>query len=343
MNVSLLPNRRPLLSILVKALNEEENIQACLRSALAAGDEAGCDFEVILADAISSDATVSLAGELPVRIVQLLDAKDRGCGSGVQLGYQHARGEFVFLLDGDMTVCNGFMPAALAALRASAEVAGVAGLMAERGIRNVFDQARLEDGAANEAKDERWLNGGGLYRRAAIERCGGYAADRNLKGWEEADLGMRLRSQGWRLRRLPIDGVQHDGHTLPVSQLLRSMWRSGRAASAGVLARKSLGQPWLADAMLLLLQPVAALAWWLIGLLCLALVPWFGTQALWLWTGLSVLILCLMPLRKRSLVRGMTSVLMWHYLAAGLLCGLWQPRQSELAPIPSVELSRGRA
>ena len=40
------------------------------------------------------------------------------------------------------------------------------------------------------------MNGGGLYRRKAIEQVG-YLSDRNLHGYEEFDLGVRLRAQGW--------------------------------------------------------------------------------------------------------------------------------------------------
>ena len=45
------------------------------------------------------------------------------------------------------------------------------------------------------------MNGGGLYRRSAIEQTG-YLSDRNLHGYEEFDLGIRLRDAGWQLHRL---------------------------------------------------------------------------------------------------------------------------------------------
>src|SRR5258706_15691355 len=102
------------VSVIIKALNEEAKIAKAIESALRA--IAGAGGEVILADALSDDRTVQIARRFPITIVQLVHAADRGCGSGPQLGYQHARGEFIYLMDGDMELEPGFIEAALAHL-----------------------------------------------------------------------------------------------------------------------------------------------------------------------------------------------------------------------------------
>src|SRR3954447_27009383 len=91
---------RPELSVVIKALNEAEKIAACLRSVLAATDAA--TTEIIVADSLSDDATVEVASQFPVKVVQLARRADRGCGSAAQLGFQYARGKRLLLLDGDM-------------------------------------------------------------------------------------------------------------------------------------------------------------------------------------------------------------------------------------------------
>ncbi|WP_413243246.1 glycosyltransferase family 2 protein, partial [Pseudomonas ogarae] len=70
------------------------------------------------------------------------------------------------------------------------------------------------------------LNGGGLYRRTAIEQVG-YLSDRNLHGYEEFDLGVRLRASGWRLHRLDRSFVRHFGHAINAYALLVRRWKSG--------------------------------------------------------------------------------------------------------------------
>lgn len=329
-----------MVSIVIKALNEEAKIRQCLESALAEARSLEVSWEVVLGDSISTDKTVEIALGYPVKVVQFCHVEDRGCGSGVQLGYQHSRGSVLFFLDGDMMVQPGFLTAALRALEQDPTLGGVAGLMSDAVVRNAFDAHRVEAAVSAIAKDELWLNGGGVYRRKAIEQAGGYAANRNLKGWEEADLGMRVRAAGWHLRRIPVPAVTHVGHSLGTVAVLRSLWRSGRSYSSGVLLRQSMGHPWLLDTIRLLAHPLGMMSWWLLGLACAAwsIVQSSGLPVL-LWGIASLIVVLGMMLVKRDMRRGVLSVFMWNYLAVGLLCGLFLPWRSPTEPIESVELS----
>jgi GT2 family glycosyltransferase len=330
----------PLVSFVIKAFNEEAKIAACIESVLKATREVPGRCEVILADSVSSDRTVAIAQAYPVRIVQLRDANQRGCGAGVQLGYQHASGQFVFLLDGDMQVHDRFVPVALAALQADPGLAGVAGLLIDVAVRNAFDHQRVSEEVSGVARDERWLNGGGLYRRSAIEQAGGYAADLNLKGWEEAELGMRLRAAGWRLRRIAVLAVRHDGHLAGTGQMLRRLWVNGRAFASGVLLRQAWGRPWWRDALRLLAEPLLAIAWWVVGLASLAAAGLLDrVWPLLVWAAASLMLAAFMVVRKRSVRRAALSLVLWHFLAGGLLRGLLLPRRAAAQPIPSVDCS----
>jgi glycosyltransferase involved in cell wall biosynthesis len=79
------------VSIIIKALNEEQHIAAAIRSALHALEPFG--GEVILADSASTDRTISIAEQYPITIVRLANPAERCCGIGPQLGYQFARGQ----------------------------------------------------------------------------------------------------------------------------------------------------------------------------------------------------------------------------------------------------------
>ena len=76
-----------LVSVVIKALNEEAGIVATIESALRAASKVG--GEVVLADSCSTDRTVELAMKYPVRIVQLANASERCCGVGPQIGRAH--------------------------------------------------------------------------------------------------------------------------------------------------------------------------------------------------------------------------------------------------------------
>lgn len=333
----------PALSVVIKAYNEEAKIGACLRSVMQALQACPLSAEVVVADSVSADRTVAIAQEFPVRVVQFRHAHERGCGAGVQLGYQCARGRYVLLLDGDMQLQPGFLPAALQALHDDPRLAGVAGLLVDTEVRNAFDRHRVNDAVSSVARMEQWLNGGGLYRRQAIEQSGGYAADRNLKGWEEADLGMRLRAHGFALRRISVEAVRHEGHASGTAALLRRLWRGGRAAAGGVLLRQAWGRAWFVDAVRLLAEPLATLAWWGLGLLAAALALGMAdARPVLLWLLATAAALLAQCWRKRSVRAGLTSIGLWHFWAAGLLTGLVKPRVPPQQPIDCIDLSPGR-
>jgi glycosyltransferase involved in cell wall biosynthesis len=327
------------VSIVIKALNEEDNICAAIESCLAALADVG--GEVVLADACSTDRTVELARRYPVRIVQFADPRDRGCGSGPQLGYQHSRGEYIYVLDGDMKMVPGFLEQALAFLAQHPEIAGVGGRVVEENLTSMEYRERHMRAAPhlNPGPVDR-LDGGGLYRRLAIQEAG-YLTDRNLHSYEEFDLAVRLRSLGWKLWRLPVDAVTHYGHDSPPYRLLLRRWKSRYACGTGELFRAALGHPRLK----LVLRDVAelrlyflVLGWWAV----LLTVPWWplpGPTRVAAFAALALAPLLAMTWRKRSIRRAAYSVASWCVNAAGVVRGCLMPRVSPREPIASVVLA----
>lgn len=310
------------VSVIIKAFNEQANICAAIESSLMAVAEVG--GEVILADSLSTDATVELASRYPIRIVQLLDPAQRCCGAGPQLGYQYARGEYVYILDGDMQLVRGFLRQALQFLAQHPDAAGVGGQLVELNQDSMEYRERALRNAPHLAagKVDR-LDGGGLYRRRAVDDAG-FLSDRNLHAYEEFDLATRLRARGWTLWRIPADAVLHRGHDAPPYALLLRRWRAGYVCGMGELLRGALGRPHLKLVLRDLRELkiyAAVLAWWAV----LASVPFWplppGARVLG-FAALSLAPLAGMTLRKRSLRRATYSVISWCFNAAGLVRGL---------------------
>lgn len=337
------PRQGPLLSIVIKALNEAHNIEATLRSVIEATAE--LDAEVILADSGSTDATVALARGFAVRVVQLAQAQERCCGIGPQLGFQHARGQFIFLMDGDMQLCPGFLEHALSFMQRHTEVAGVGGRVVELNMDSLEYRARNEKPAAHQRPGEvDRLDGGGLYRRLAIESVG-YFSNRNLHSYEEFELALRLRLAGWTLWRLPDDAVTHYGHDLPPYTLLARRWKSGYICGLGELLRASLADARQRRQVMRLkelkLYASVLLGWLLLAVL--ALLPldvWIKSVLLSL---LALAPVAVMARRKHSLRRGLYAVVSWNLHAAGLLRGLLRQHTPPTEPIASCVLQEGQA
>ncbi len=325
------------LSVLIKTLNEAHNIDRTIRSALEA--VRGIDAEIIVADSLSTDATVAIASGFQVTVVQLTNAPERCCGVGAQLGYQHSSGSNLLIIDGDMEINPDWLRRALAHLQAHPRLAGVGGLVVDMNLDNIEYRARtMRRVPSMQAGLVDRLYGGGLYRREAIEAVG-YFTHRSLHASEELELGLRLATAGWQLERLPFESVRHHGHTAPMWALIRRRWRSRYVDGAGELLRTSAGRPWFGAALHAQKLLLAVLGWWATLIACAGMA--INSPQRWPWLLAALLGPPIaMALRKRSLKMGLYAVLAWCVDAAGMSRGLARRPLNPLTPVASQVLHR---
>lgn len=323
------------VSVVIKALNEEKNIAATIESALKAVAAVG--GEVILADSYSTDKTVEIASAYPIKIIRLHHPEDRCCGVGAQLGYQIADGEYIWIVDGDMELAEDFVLHAIQALETDNRIAGISGRVVEKNLESLEFRARVQRAPANLQPGlvDR-LDGGGVYRRSAIEAIG-YLTNRNLHSYEEFELAARLRSAGWLLQRIPFDAVFHYGHQTEAFALLLRRWKSGYILGLGEMLRGSIGKSHFP----LVLREVGELRlyllvifWWLVLLILLVNQSVNGFGA---WYTLAVFLfpLLLMTLKKRSFITALYSIVSWNFYAAGVLRGFLKRQLPPTDPIPN--------
>ncbi len=305
------------VSIVIKALNEAEHIEMAVRSALAAVQRVG--GEVILADSLSTDATVDIARCYPITIVQLRNPADRSCGVGPQLGYQVARGRYVYILDGDMEMNPDFLPIALAEMERDPGLGGVSGLIEERYACNYQFRRRTRTKSEGVAGQPRWLDMGGLYRRSALQQTG-YFSDRNLHAYEEQELGLRLSYAGWNLRRLDVCSVVHYGYTESSFRLLMRRWRSRYLDGGGEMLRAALGKPYFFYVLMHQKHIVVGLVQWcgfIAGLLLLPRSSWLLLTTM----AVTALLMLIRAFRVRSLADSLFGQLVWQITALAVVRG----------------------
>jgi GT2 family glycosyltransferase len=315
------------ISIVIKALNEELNIRGAIESSLAA--LANLDGEVIIADSASVDRTVEIAKQFPVSIVQLKNPGDQCCGVGPQLGFEHSRGEYVYILDGDMELKAPFLERAAGILDREPAVAGVGGYIHEMRTDNLEVQGRVQRfnrlRPRGDLLDVDCLNGGGLYRRSAVADVG-YLSDRNLHAFEEYDLGARLRVKGWKLISLEQKAVDHYSYAIGSWQLLWRRIRSGRFLSSGELFRAAIDGHYVRHVLREVRITLLAIGVWIYWSLAFLASHWIGGAAVPL-IALAMPVV-VMTFRTRSLKLGIFSVLTWHIAAVGFLIGFFRRRRS---------------
>jgi glycosyltransferase involved in cell wall biosynthesis len=90
----------PKVSVVIPCLNEAENIEVCVRTALEVLERHGIAGEVVVADNASEDGSPELAEAAGARVVH---EPRRGYGSAYLAGFGAARGEYLVCADADMT------------------------------------------------------------------------------------------------------------------------------------------------------------------------------------------------------------------------------------------------
>jgi glycosyltransferase involved in cell wall biosynthesis len=107
------------VSVVIPCLNEAENIEQCVQSALEALTRSGLSGEVVVADNASEDDSAALAEAAGARVVH---EPRRGYGSAYLAGFQAARGRYIVMGDADLTYDFGEIPKFVEHLEAGADL-----------------------------------------------------------------------------------------------------------------------------------------------------------------------------------------------------------------------------
>ena len=107
------------VSVVIPCLNEAETIAECVSQAREALDTNGLAGEVIVVDNGSSDGSGTLAREAGARVV---DEPRRGYGSAYLAGLSVARGDYIVMVDADLTYDFSDIPKFVRELEDGAQV-----------------------------------------------------------------------------------------------------------------------------------------------------------------------------------------------------------------------------
>jgi glycosyltransferase involved in cell wall biosynthesis len=206
--------------------NEGERLRRCLQSLDPASRP------TVYVDSGSTDGSPEVAASLRAEVVPLdlsipfTAARARNAGLDRLLKIA-PEVEFVQFIDGDCEVDPGWLPAATTALDAEPDLVVVCGRRREK---------QPEASIYNRLCDLEWdtpvgealaCGGDALMRVVAVKAVGGYRDD--LIAGEEPELCVRLRANGGRMRRLPIEMTLHDAAMTRFRQWWTRNVRAGHA------------------------------------------------------------------------------------------------------------------
>ena len=214
------------LSVVIPTYNRLPILQKCLRAleAQQLADPA-VGFEVVLVDDGSSDNTVAWvqqhASELPH--VRLICQEHGGPAEGRNRGVDAARGDVIVFIDSDLVVAEGFLMAHALALHNSWQQQGNRLCFTYGAVINTanFEDPTRERHKLRDASWAYFATGNVAIDRSLLERSGLFDTAFRLYGWEDLELGERLRQLGVRLIRVPQAVGYHWHPPLSLEQIPR--------------------------------------------------------------------------------------------------------------------------
>ncbi|MBN2388748.1 MAG: glycosyltransferase [Anaerolineales bacterium] len=302
------PAQGPLISVIVPARDEERNIRRCVEALLS---QTWQDFEVLVLDDRSTDATPAIlaelaAGDSRLQVLAGVDLPPGWAGKphALHQAVAKARGEWLCFIDADTFAA----PEALAAVHNSADETGadLFTIMTAQEMKTFWERVVLPlvftalsvgftpRRANDPSKPDAIANGQFIFiRRQIYVAIGGHAAIRDSIV-EDKDLAVLLKRAGYRL-------VVADGRQVARTRMYTSlpeMWEGwtkniflGLKGSAGMLLLGALGA--FLSLMAALVLPVwlaSGLAWWLGGITLFGAGPGAGAlvaaEAAALWATL---------------------------------------------------------
>jgi len=216
----------PTISVVVAARDDERMLANCLAS-LAALHYPPEWREVLVVDDGSRDRTLEVAGSFSVRT---LEARRRGVCPARNAGIGAASGGIVAFTDPDCVVTTSWLEEIVKPF-ADPAVGAVAGAIVPYPPRTLLElyAARRMSHSQLRCLTHRYAMTPNLaFRRAALERVGGFDEAMPGGGFEDADLCWRLeREAGLELRYAPRAVVLHRYRSTPREFLLQH-YRYGR-------------------------------------------------------------------------------------------------------------------
>lgn len=196
-------------SVVIPTYNRKPILEKCLRAlehqtydpALVAG------YEVVVVDDGSTDGTVDWlrqsAADFPH--VNLFEQDHKGPAAARNFGVNVAQGDTIIFIDSDLVVLESFLQCHAAALKASQDKAGHDRIFTYGRVVNTanFDNPTAEPFKITDYSQAFFATGNVAIAKHWLVEAGLFDTQFTLYGWEDLELGVRLKNLGLSLVKVP--------------------------------------------------------------------------------------------------------------------------------------------
>ena len=228
------------LSVVIPTYNRLPILRQCLdaleRQELAPPITA---FEVVLVDDGSTDDTVGWvrANQQQLPHVRLIQQEHGGPAEGRNRGVEQARGDVIVFIDSDLVVLPDFLLRHAEALQRRWQERGDRLCFTYGAVVNTarFDDPSSEPHKLSDVSFAYFATGNVAIDRELLERSGLFDTGFRLYGWEDLELGERLRRLGVELVRCPRAVGYHWHPALSLAQIPRLIEVERQRAAMGLV------------------------------------------------------------------------------------------------------------
>jgi glycosyltransferase involved in cell wall biosynthesis len=188
-------NRLPILQKCLLAM-EEQKI-----------DRSIADYEIIVVDDGSTDGTIEWLKSSSDRLphVKLYERSHQGAAAARNFGVERSSGDTIIFIDSDLVVTPTFLSAHATALTLGKEQFGNDKLFTYGAVINTanFDTPTSEPYKITDFSNAYFATGNVAIAKHWLETAGLFDLGFDLYGWEDLELGVRLKNLGLKLIKCP--------------------------------------------------------------------------------------------------------------------------------------------
>ena len=220
-------NRRPLLEKCLLALERQQVSPEIDR------------YEVVVVDDGSTDGTPDWLRGAAERFphVRLIEQSHGGPAEGRNRGVDHAHGDVIVFIDSDLVVTDSFLSCHASSLVRSWEARGDRLCFTYGAVVNTanFEQPTAERHKLRDLSWAYFATGNVAIAKEVLQRAGLFDTGFRLYGWEDLELGERLRRMGVQLIKCPAAVGYHWHPALTLDQIPRLIEVEGERARMGLV------------------------------------------------------------------------------------------------------------
>ncbi|HIK40883.1 glycosyltransferase [Thermoleptolyngbya sp. M55_K2018_002] len=229
-------------SVVIPTYNRKPILEKCLRSLeqqVILPNSPIEGYEVVVVDDGSTDETVGWlrANAAALPHVRLFLQDHRGPAAARNLGVEKATGDTIIFIDSDLVVTEVFLQAHAAALLEGTKRVGSDRLFTYGRVINTcnFDDPTAEPFKVTDFSAAYFATGNVAIARHWLEQAGLFDTRFQLYGWEDLELGVRLKNLGLTLVKCPAAVGYHWHPPFALSQIPNLIDKEIQRGRMGVL------------------------------------------------------------------------------------------------------------